>query len=99
MRNIHDTVRCAYNPQVKIKMKNGKLVKRDRATVGGDWLTYDGPTSTLVAAMETIRLLLNAIVSVGASLMCINIKDYCLGTPLVEPEYMSKQVQPSSASA
>ena len=71
-----------YNPQVKIKMKNGKLVKRVRGTVGGDRLTYDGPTSALVAALETIRLLLNAIVTEGASMMCIDIKDYYLGTPL-----------------
>jgi hypothetical protein len=78
-----------YNPQVKIKMKNGKLVKRVRGTVGGDRLTYDGPTSALVAALETIRLLLNAIVSEGAKMMCIDIKDYYLGTPLAEPEYMS----------
>ena len=54
-----------YNPQVKIKMKNGKLVKWVRRTIGGDHFPYAGPTSAQVTALETIRLLLNAIVSEG----------------------------------
>ena len=51
-----------YNPQLKIKMKDGNLVKRVRGTVGGDKLPYAGPSSAQTAALETVRILLNAIV-------------------------------------
>ena len=87
-----------YNPQVKIKMKDGVLVRRVRGTIGGDRLPYDGPTSAMTAALETIRLLLNAIVSEKASYMCIDIKDYYLGTPLLDPEYMTISVKHIPAS-
>jgi hypothetical protein len=52
-----------YNPQLKVKMKDGKLVKRVRGTIGGDKLPYSGPSSAQTAALETVRILLNAIVS------------------------------------
>ena len=51
------------NPQIKIKMKDGKLVKRVRITIGGNRLPYDGPTAAQVALLETIRIHLNGIVS------------------------------------
>jgi hypothetical protein len=76
------------NPQLKIKMKNGKLEKRVRMTIGGDQLPYAGPTAAQTAALEVIRLLLNALVSEGANLMTLDIKDFYLGTPMDEPEYM-----------
>ena len=64
-----------------------------RGTIGGDRKPYDGPTSAMTAALETIRLLLNAIVSEKASYMCIDIKDYYMGTPLLGPEYMTINVK------
>ena len=78
-----------YNPQVKTKMKNGVLVRRVRGTIGGDRLSYSGPTSAQVAGLEIIRLLLNCIVSEGANMMTLDIKDFYLGTPLDEPEFMT----------
>ena len=33
-----------YNPQLKVKMKDGRLVKRVRGTVGGGKSPYSGPT-------------------------------------------------------
>jgi hypothetical protein len=77
-----------YNPQLKVKMKDGKLVKRVRGTVGGDKLPYSGPSSAQTAALETVRILLNAIVSEGAEMMTLDIKDFYLGTPMDQPEFM-----------
>ncbi len=48
----------------------------------------DGPTATQTAALEVMRLLLNALVLEGANLMTLDIKDFYLGTPMDEPEYM-----------
>jgi hypothetical protein len=77
-----------YNPQLKYKMKNGQLVMRVRGTIGGDQLPYSGPTAAQTAALEVMRLLLNALVSEGVNLMTLDIKDFYLGTPLDEPEFM-----------
>ena len=77
-----------YNPQLKTKMKDGKLVKRVRGTIGGDQLPYSGPTAAQTAALEVIRILLNCTVSEGANLMTLDIKDFYLGTPLDDPEFM-----------
>ncbi len=50
-------------------------VMRVRMTIGGDQLPYAGPTAAQTAALEVIRLLLNALVSEGANLMTLDIKD------------------------
>ena len=48
-----------YNPQVKIKMKNGVPDRRVRGTIGGDKLDAFGPTRANTAALEMIRLFIN----------------------------------------
>ena len=68
------------NPQLKFKTKNGEQVMRVRMTIGGDQLPYSGPTAAQTAALEVIRLLLNALVSEGANLMTLDVKDFYLGT-------------------
>ena len=78
-----------YNPQVKLKMKHGKLDYRVRGTVGGDRVPYDEPHSSYTASLSTVKLLFNAVVSEGAEWMTIDIKDYYLGSPMEEPVYMS----------
>ncbi len=65
-----------YNPQLKIKMKDGKLIKQVRGTVGGDKLPYAGPSSAQTAALEMVRILLNASVSERAEMMTLDIKDF-----------------------
>ena len=77
-----------YNPQLKIKIKNGEVVYRVRGTIGGDQLPFAGNSTAYTAALETIRLLLNAIASEGANMMTLDIKDFYLGTPLAESVYM-----------
>ena len=77
-----------YNPQLKIKIKNGVLQYRVRGTIGGDQVHYPGETTAYTAHLETIRLLLNAVVSEHASFLTADIKDFYLGTPLERKEYM-----------
>jgi hypothetical protein len=78
-----------YNPQCQIKIKEGKKVYRVRGTYGGNVTDYQGDTTAWTADLETVKILLNAVVSEEESeWMTIDIKDFYLGTPLSSPEYM-----------
>jgi hypothetical protein len=77
-----------YNPQCKIKVKNGKVEYRVRGTIGGDQVCYSGATAAYTAHLETIRVLLNAVVSEDCEFITADIKDFYLGTPLPSKEYM-----------
>jgi hypothetical protein len=77
-----------YNPQLKIKVKADGTIYRVRGTIGGDQIIYPGVTTAYTAHLETIRILLNTIVSENASFMTADIKDFYLGTPLPTVEYM-----------
>ena len=58
-------------------------------TVGGDRLDYTGPTTTETAEIQTDNLLFNSIISTkGGQFMCIDLKDFYLGTPMNRYEYM-----------
>ena len=62
---------------------------RIRFTVGGDRLDYPGPTATETAEIQTANLLFNRTISTkGGQFMCINLKDFYLGTPMNRYEYM-----------
>jgi len=74
-----------YNPRCRIKMKDGQLQHRVRGTIGGDKIDFDGDTAAYTASMPTLKILLNAVVSSpGAKFATADIKDYYLGTPLVD---------------
>jgi hypothetical protein len=77
-----------YNPQLKIKVKSDETIYRVRGTIGGDQIIYPGVTTAYTAHLETIRILLNAVVSESALFMTADIKDFYLGTPLPTVEYM-----------
>ena len=77
-----------YNPQLKIKIKSDGTIYRVRGTIGGDQIIYPGVTTAYTAHLETIRVLLNAVVSENALFMTADIKDFYLGTPLPNVEYM-----------
>eukprot|EP01034_Spumella_vulgaris_P028684 gene28684-35585_t len=81
-----------YNPQVKVKMKNGVEEFRVRGTYGGDRGDFAGDVTAWVADMTTLKLLLNATISEGADFCCADIKDFYLGTPLERKEYMKIQL-------
>ena len=77
-----------YNPQVKIKIKEGVETYRVRGTYGGDKGDYEGDRTAWVADLTTIKIMLNAAVSEDADFICADIKDFYLGTTLERPEYM-----------
>ena len=77
-----------YNPQVRIKDRPTGPEKRVRGTAGGDKVQYTGDVSADTASLQTIKILWNATCSEHADWMTIDIKDFYLGTPMPEEEYM-----------
>ena len=77
-----------YNPQVKMKVKEGKTVRRVRGTAGGDRLFYPGRVSAETASLATIKVLLHAVVSELKRWAVLDIKDFYLGTPLERDEWL-----------
>jgi hypothetical protein len=62
---------------------------RVRFTVGGDRIDYPGDVSTKTADLPTVKTLLNSVVSTpNARFMTADLKDFYLGTPLAQYEYM-----------
>ena len=62
---------------------------RVRITVGGDKLSYDGPTARQCASLITTTILLNSVVStILALFMCADIQNFYYNTPMVDFEYM-----------
>ena len=58
-------------------------------TVGGDKLSYEGPTATQCASLITTKILLNSVVSTILALFrCVDIHDFYYNTPMVDFEYM-----------
>lgn len=63
--------------------------RRVRFTVGGDRVDYPFDVSTKTAALVTVKILLNSVISTnGARFMTIDIKDFYLNTPMTRFEYM-----------
>jgi hypothetical protein len=63
--------------------------KRIRFTVGGNLVQYPGKVSTPTADITTAKILFNSVLSTpAAKFMCIDIKDFYLGTPMARYEYM-----------
>jgi hypothetical protein len=78
-----------YNPQCEKKIKDGNIVYRVRGTVGGNVSDYNGDRTAWTADLETVKLLLNAVISEkDTEWMTIDIKDFYLGTTLDRPEFM-----------
>jgi hypothetical protein len=83
-----DRIASYYNPQCQIKIKEGKQIYRVRGTYGGNRTDYVGDTAAWTADLETVKVLLNAVVSENSNWMTIDIKDFYLGTPMEREEYM-----------
>eukprot|EP01036_Dinobryon_divergens_P062065 gene62065-biopygen42267 len=78
-----------YNPKPKEKYDDAMhKVYRIRGTAGGDRINYDGPTKANTAALSTVKILLQSVVSDDADWMTLDIKDFYLMTPLPRPEYI-----------
>jgi hypothetical protein len=87
-----------YNPQLKVK-HNPDPIYRVRGAVGGDRVTYDGETAAQTAAMSTVKILFNAIASEKAKALCLEIKDFYLGTPMAKPVYVNILLRQISITA
>jgi hypothetical protein len=73
---------CAYKPHKKEK-------ERIRLTVRGNILDYSGDVATSTANITTFKILINSTLSTeDAAMMMMDIKNYYLGTPLPQFEYM-----------
>ena len=63
--------------------------ERTRITVGGNLIDYPGEVSTRTADLTTVKVHVNSVVSTpNAEYMCMDVKNYYLGTPLPRKEYM-----------
>ena len=57
--------------------------------VGRNRLDYPGPTATESAEIQTANLLFKSIISTkGGRFMCIDLKDFYLGTPMNRYDYL-----------
>jgi hypothetical protein len=62
---------------------------RTRITVGGNLIDYPGEVATRTADLTSAKILWNSVISTpGAKFMCIDVKNFYLGTPLDRPEYL-----------
>jgi hypothetical protein len=58
-------------------------------TVGGNLINYDGDVSTQTADLTTSKILWNSVIStLHAEYTCLDLKNFYLGTPMKEYEYM-----------
>jgi hypothetical protein len=64
---------------------------RARCTAGGDKLTYDGDSGSPAASLLETKLIVNSTISdahKGAKLLCADLKDHFLASPMKDPEFM-----------
>ena len=55
-----------------------------RITIGGDKLSYEGPTATQCTSLITTKILLNSVVSTILDMfMCVDIHDFYYNAPMV----------------
>jgi hypothetical protein len=77
------------NPVCVEKLRNtGDIKFRMRATIGGDQIDYPFNTTAVTANLESIKILLNAMISDDINLSTIDLEDFYLGTPLPHAEYI-----------
>jgi len=66
---------------------------RVRLTAGGNLIDYPGELTTRTADLTTTKILWNSTISTpGAKYLCIDIKNFYLGTPMTRYEYMKIQL-------
>jgi hypothetical protein len=63
--------------------------ERTRLTAGGNLIDYPGDCSTKTAGLTTAKLLFNSTISTPqARVMCLDVKNFYLNTPMQRYEYM-----------
>ncbi len=77
-----------YNPVVKQKRNDdGSIQLRVRRTAGGNLLTFPYDVSARTASLDTVKLLVNSVISGNYSWMTIDIANFYLDTPLPSSRY------------
>jgi hypothetical protein len=88
-----DRVASYFNPVCSIKDKPEGQQKRVRGTYGGNITDHEGEVTAEVAAMSTIKVMFNAVISEPNSwFSTADIKDFYLNTVLERAEYMWAQL-------
>ena len=81
--------RVTYGRIVVSIRPNKTETQQVRITVGGDKISYEGPTATRCESLITTKILLNSVVStILANIMCTDIHNFYYNTPMVYFEYM-----------
>jgi hypothetical protein len=63
--------------------------EQTRLTVGGNLINYDGDVSTQTADLTTSKIMWNSVIStLHAKYMCLDLKNFYVGTPMKEYKYM-----------
>jgi hypothetical protein len=76
-------------PKERLFLMDGLWWKLIRRTVGGILIQYPGDVSTRSADLTTSKCLCNSTISTeGAKYMCLDVKNFYLGTPMDSFEYM-----------
>jgi hypothetical protein len=89
LRNIPHDRKITYGKIVFDYKPHKKEKERVRLTVGGDRLDYSGDVATSTADITTFKIIINSTLSTeDSAMMIMDIKNYCLGTPLPRFEYM-----------
>jgi hypothetical protein len=85
--NIPPNKKATYvNPVCSEKLRDeGNIKFRTRATIGGDQVDYPYNTVAVTANLESIKILLNAMISDNIQLAKIDLEDLYLGTPFRMP--------------
>jgi hypothetical protein len=74
---------------------NKEEIHRVRLTVGGNLISYDGDVSTRSADLTTSKCLWNRVISTpGTKYMCLDVKNFYLGTPMEHFEYLRIPIKP-----
>jgi hypothetical protein len=77
------------NPVCSEKVKDDGTIKlRTRATNGGDRIDYPYATTAITAELESIKILINGMISDNAAFSTVDLEDFYLGTLLPHPEYI-----------
>ena len=75
-------VREKWDPVLK------RIVRRVRGTAGGDRIVSNYNVPSSVAALVTVKILLNAVVTENANFATIDLTDFYLGALMPELEYI-----------
>ena len=66
---------------------------RTRITIGGYHICYPGNVDTNTASLELVKLLLNSVLSwKGAHFSSIDLKNFYLATPMLDPGYIQIKI-------